>query len=66
MVMRWIQDNIKNFNGDPTKVTIDGHSAGAADVGFHIVSPLAKGKCEYLILGSVLYVCIGYSTIIQL
>ena len=51
--MRWIQDNIKNFNGDPTKVTIDGHSAGAADVGFHIVSPLAKGKCEYLILGKL-------------
>lgn len=50
MVMRWIQDNIKNFNGDPTKVTIDGHSAGAADVGFHIVSPLAKGMCDYLIV----------------
>lgn len=52
MVMRWIQDNIKNFNGDPTKVTIDGHSAGAADVGFHIVSPLAKGLFRYAIMQS--------------
>lgn len=24
-------------------ITIAGHSAGAADVGFHVISPLSKG-----------------------
>lgn len=42
--MKWIRKNIHNFDGDASKVTIDGHSAGAADVGFHMISPLAKGK----------------------
>ncbi|CAC5367483.1 NLGN [Mytilus coruscus] len=52
MVMKWIRKNIHNFDGDPTKVTIDGHSAGAADVGFHIVSPLAKGLFKYAVIQS--------------
>ena len=43
MVMKWVKNNVGYFNGDPDRVTIDGHSAGAADVGFHMVSPLAKG-----------------------
>lgn len=41
--MKWIQRNIRYFGGDPSKVTIHGHSAGAADVGAHLISPLTKG-----------------------
>ena len=41
--LRWVKDNIANFSGDPDTVTIAGHSAGAADVGFHVISPLSKG-----------------------
>lgn len=41
--MRWVKDNIRFFGGDSSRVTIDGHSAGAADVGFHLLSPLTKG-----------------------
>ncbi|XP_052098492.1 acetylcholinesterase-like [Mytilus californianus] len=52
MVMKWIRKNIHNFDGDATKVTIDGHSAGAADVGFHMVSPLAKGLFKYAVIQS--------------
>lgn len=41
--LRWVKDNIANFGGDPDMITIAGHSAGAADVGFHVISPLSKG-----------------------
>lgn len=41
--LNWVKDNIANFGGDPDMITIAGHSAGAADVGFHVISPLSKG-----------------------
>ncbi|CAG9761610.1 unnamed protein product [Ceutorhynchus assimilis] len=41
--LKWIQKNIKNFNGDPENVTIFGNSAGAASVHFLVLSPMAKG-----------------------
>ncbi|XP_071941151.1 acetylcholinesterase-like [Antedon mediterranea] len=43
MALKWIQDNIAEFNGDPDRITIFGQSAGAASVHFHILSPLSKG-----------------------
>lgn len=42
--LQWIQGNIANFNGDPKRVTIDGHSAGGCSVGLLLMSPLAKGR----------------------
>lgn len=44
MALHWVKDNIKRFGGDPEMITIAGHSAGAADVGFHVISPLSKGE----------------------
>jgi para-nitrobenzyl esterase len=41
--LRWVQQNIAKFGGDPAKVTIFGESAGAADVNSLIASPLTKG-----------------------
>ncbi len=41
--LRWVQDNIARFGGDPRCVTIFGQSAGAANVGLLMVSPLARG-----------------------
>jgi carboxylesterase type B len=41
--MKWINSNIHFFDGDKSRVTIVGHSAGAGDVGLHMVSPLTKG-----------------------
>ncbi|KAI0657931.1 carotenoid ester lipase precursor [Cubamyces menziesii] len=36
--LRWIQEYISNFGGDPTKVTIWGESAGSQSVAFHMVT----------------------------
>ena len=41
--LQWVQRNIHNFGGDPTKVTIFGESAGAISCSILCASPLAKG-----------------------
>ena len=41
--LRWVQENIASFGGDPAKVTIMGQSAGAMAANSLIVSPDAKG-----------------------
>lgn len=41
--LRWIQDNITHFGGDPNNITLFGESAGAANIGSLMSSPLTKG-----------------------
>lgn len=43
LLMRWVKENIEHFNGDPTRVTIFGESAGGASVSTHMLSPKASG-----------------------
>ncbi|XP_031633819.1 venom carboxylesterase-6-like isoform X1 [Contarinia nasturtii] len=43
MVLKWIQQNIERFGGNPNSVTIFGSSAGGASVTYHMMSPLSKG-----------------------
>ena len=38
MAMKFVYENIENFNGDRTNITLVGHEAGAASEGIHILS----------------------------
>jgi juvenile-hormone esterase len=44
MALRWVQENIEKFGGDPNSVTIFGESAGGASANFHMLSPMSRGK----------------------
>jgi len=41
--LRWVQQNIAKFGGDPSRVTLFGESAGAHAVGILLASPQSRG-----------------------
>jgi para-nitrobenzyl esterase len=55
-VLEWVQENIRQFGGDPDNVTIFGVSAGGMAVNMLMVSPLAGGLFHKAIAQS------GYAT----
>ena len=41
--LKWVQENIEGFGGDPDQVTVFGISAGGASVNYLMSSPMADG-----------------------
>ena len=52
MALRWVNQNIANFGGNPQQITIFGESAGALSVAYQVISPLSKGLFQRAIIQS--------------
>ncbi|XP_052022977.1 pyrethroid hydrolase Ces2e [Apodemus sylvaticus] len=50
--LRWVQQNIAHFGGNPDRVTIFGESAGGTSVSSHVVSPMSRGLFHGAIMES--------------
>jgi len=48
--LRWVQENIAAFGGDPERVTVMGHSGGAASIATIMGLPEAKGLFRRAVL----------------
>ncbi|XP_060072916.1 para-nitrobenzyl esterase-like [Ylistrum balloti] len=56
LALKWVQENIQNFGGNPNMVTVFGQSSGGTSVMVLLASPLAKGLFHraWLLSGSPL------------
>ncbi|XP_073818496.1 juvenile hormone esterase-like [Musca autumnalis] len=52
VALRWIQQHIEQFGGDPNSVTVWGYSAGSLSIGLHLMSPMTKGLFHRAIMQS--------------
>jgi para-nitrobenzyl esterase len=50
--LKWIQQNIVAFGGNPNNITIFGESAGGVSVHTHLTSPLSRGLFQKAIIES--------------
>ncbi|CAN7939261.1 unnamed protein product, partial [Ixodes hexagonus] len=52
MALEWVQHNIKNFGGDPDRVTLFGESSGAASISWHLLSEASRTLFKNAIMQS--------------
>ncbi|MBF0862705.1 carboxylesterase/lipase family protein [Gluconobacter kanchanaburiensis] len=52
LALRWVEENIAEFGGDPSRVTLAGESSGAKSVAALLASPETRGLCHQAIIES--------------
>lgn len=52
LALKWTHENIHNFGGDSSRITMFGQSAGASSVNFHILSPASRSFFKRAIMSS--------------
>ncbi|XP_062563415.1 esterase B1-like [Armigeres subalbatus] len=57
MALRWVNENIAMFGGDPTNVTLVGSSSGGSCVGLHCMSDVSKKYFHKAILQCGHHMC---------
>lgn len=50
--MKWVKENIQNFNGDPNNITLFGESAGGASTHYLMLTPQTEGLFHKAIIQS--------------
>ncbi|XP_068696533.1 cocaine esterase-like [Montipora foliosa] len=50
--LKWVNENIEHFGGNPNQVTIFGESAGGTSVSLHLLSPLSRNLFHRIIAES--------------
>ncbi|MBN1463494.1 MAG: carboxylesterase family protein [Paludibacteraceae bacterium] len=61
LALKWVQNNIAAFGGDPTKVMVFGESAGGVNVGNLLTTPLASGLFQRACIQSAIPVVSPYN-----
>jgi len=63
LALKWVNETIAYFGGDPKLVTLFGESAGGTSVQLHIMSPLSDGLFQRAILQSSYLISAATDTI---
>ncbi|XP_013359472.1 PREDICTED: acylcarnitine hydrolase-like [Chinchilla lanigera] len=58
--LRWVQQNIAHFGGNPDRVTIFGQSSGGISVSSHVLSPMSRGLFHGAIMESGVVLAPGF------
>lgn len=56
LALKWVNDNIRYFGGNPNAITLMGHKAGSWAVSIHLLSPVTRNLFQNAIMisGAVL------------
>ncbi|CAG2122838.1 unnamed protein product, partial [Medioppia subpectinata] len=52
LALKWVNENIYHFGGDPNRVTIIGANSGSISVAAHILSPITRNLYQNAIMAS--------------